>query len=124
VAVLFSSSPEKYDYRPLQQLLCYASPFQKKKKRKNLSQIFNFSFFSYLFMMKRPFWVSREFRGPFETGTFIFFFPPQLDSMVVSRGLGSLEYKRTRRGGRRRRKKAFSCASVSLSSSSLSFFNV
>jgi hypothetical protein len=44
-------------------------------------------------------------------------FSPQLDSMVVSRGP---ECKRTRRGGRK--KKAFSCASVSLSSSSLSFF--
>jgi hypothetical protein len=46
--VLFSFLPKKYDYRPLQQLLCAAtSPFHKKK-------ISRFQFFSsYLFMMKR-----------------------------------------------------------------------
>ncbi len=77
---------------------------------------FQFCFFpfSYLFMMKRPFWVSTEFRGPFETGTF-FFFSPNTIQWLCHAASGLLNIKEGER-----KKKAFSCASVSLSSSSLS----
>jgi hypothetical protein len=44
--------------------------------------------------------VSREFQGPFENRDLLLLFPPQLDSMVVSRGP---ECKRTRRGGRKKK---------------------
>jgi len=71
--------PEKYDYRPLQQLLCCVS-FSEK-----YFQISIFLFLIYLWW-SAPL-VSRESRGPFETGTFFF------NSMVVSRGLGSLNIK-------------------------------